>query len=218
MREPDPSATDASACCVSHRCECLIRAPDASAMRGGCFEGARDGCASRLHRCEWLRRPSSAARGVVSRDEDEVGLFLRIGAHVSQRMCMSNELGRCGWARGTCERAGLMGAKRHGRVRAGRGQSLADAGEFGGAISMDRRWTMRRDERTIGKGPVREQHRARTEKTWPRRASGTSYLGAALRLARKGGNPGLDRKKRITHVHSILWRMLRYPWKAPGMA
>ena len=134
-----------------------------------------------------LRRPSSAARGVVSRDVVEVGLFLRIGAHVSQRMCMSNELGRCGWARGTCESAGLMGAKRRGRVRAGRGQSLADAGEFGGAISMDRRWTMRRDERIIAKGPVREQHRARTGKTWPRRATGTSYISLFTRLFTDAG-------------------------------
>ena len=98
---------------------------------------------------------------------------------------MSNELGRCGWARGTCESAGLMGAKRRGRVRAGRGQSLADAGEFGGAISMDRRWTMRRDERIIGKGPVREQHRARTGKTWLRRATGT-FLHLALHEAVHG--------------------------------
>ena len=152
-------------------------------LRGGCFEGARDGCASRLHRCEWLRRPSSAARGVVSRDEDEVGLYLRIGAHVSQRMCMSNELGRCGWARGTCERAGLMGAKRRGRVRSCRGQSLAGTGEFGGAISIDRRWTMRRDERIVGKGPVREQQAGRTRKTWPRRATGTSSISLFTRFS-----------------------------------
>ena len=63
---------------------------------------------------------------------------------------------------GTCESREGFAARRAGEVRGCRGQSLAGTGEFGGAISIDRRWTMRRDERTFGKGPVREQHRART--------------------------------------------------------
>ena len=85
----------------------------------------------------------------------------------------------------TCVSRVRFAARRAGEVRGCRGQSLAGTGEFGGAISIDMRCTMRRDERTIGKGPVREQHRARTGKTWLRRATGT-LLHLALHEAVHG--------------------------------
>ena len=109
-----------------------------------------------------------------TREEDEVedGLFLRIGAHVSQRMCMSNELGRCGWARGTCERAGLMGAKRRGRVRARHRHHLTSAGEFRRGINGASRGWGYFAWLSLRGGLVRAGHRARTGRRGHERRDG----------------------------------------------
>ena len=75
---------------------------------------------------------------------------------------------------GACAVWGVLCGEAGGRVQARRGQSLADAGEFGHSTSIGKRWRMSFEKRRVCAGLIRAGHRARTG----RRGHGAARLQA----------------------------------------